>query len=240
MKLHSIILKTLLISLTGAAGPALAQHGHLNAGAFGTNQNDQLYCVNGASVATNSGFVRTLDYSNSGTYAGTFNGNITFTALPGTTNNGGPAFGHAALGSFLVAEIVSVDGPAGGVFSFWDSAETSPTHNVPVGTTGGSFQWDLSDSGLGAGQPDGDPFGHIHGRRFSVNADGRYTVGFRALDTSLNGAGSGPIHLASDPIYIYFQTVPEPAVTALAVVGLGAVVGRLWRTRRRQPDSSRP
>ncbi len=53
--------------------------------------------------------------------------------------------------------------------------------------------------------PEGDPFGHIHGRRWTTTKPGIYTVGFRAIDTSVNGADGGPIHTPSDVIKIRYQ-----------------------------------
>ena len=60
--------------------------------------------------------------------------------------------------------------------------------------------------------------------------EGVYTVGFRALDTSVNGPGGGPIHVPSDVLYLNFYAVPEPSVLAMAGVG---VMGMLWMARRR-------
>ena len=63
----------------------------------------------------------------------------------------------------------------------------------------------MSNRELGAGEPGGDPFGHIHGRRFTATKPGLYKVGFRALDVSTNGAEAGPIHTPSPVLHIYFQ-----------------------------------
>jgi len=46
----------------------------------------------------------------------------------------------------------------------------------------------------------------------------------------VNGIGGGPIHTASDVLYVNFQAVPEPSVFALAGAGL---VG-LWFLRRQR------
>jgi hypothetical protein len=210
------------------AGNALAQHGHLNAGAAGQNQNDQLVWDNGADFAVGSGYVQEMLFATSGRYAGLFNSGPTFTALS-LTNAGGPA-----AGSFLTAEIVSLTGPAGGQFAFWEGEDlgggSSPLFSILTGGTALSYQFALSDASLGAGIAGQDPFGHIHGRRFTTTAEGLYTVGFRVLDTSVNGTGGGPIHQVSDVLYINFATVPEPSVLALA--GLG-VAGAWWIRRKR-------
>jgi len=59
-----------------------AQHSHLNAGAVSTNQNAQLIWANGADFAASSGYVKTLEYTNDGRFAGYYQGGITPTALP--------------------------------------------------------------------------------------------------------------------------------------------------------------
>ncbi len=185
----------------------LAQHGHLNVGATGTNQNDQLIWANGAIFAAESGFVRTMTYTNGGRFSNSYNQNISLTALPQTTANGGPVANAPAPGSFIVAEIVSVSGPEGGAFQFWEtnSADGVPGLSVPTGTTAGTARFDLSDKTRGAGTAGGDPFGHIHNRRMGLSKAGRYTVGFRAVDISTNGQNGGPIHRPSEVLLITFE-----------------------------------
>jgi len=211
-----------------ATGTALAQHGHLNAGATGQNQNDQLAWANGAIFAADSGYVQNMAFAESGRYAGLFNSGPTFTALS-LTNTGG-----SAAGSFLTAEIVSVAGPVGGQFAFWEGEDqgggSSPLFSILTGGTGLFYRFALSDAAAGAGIAGQDPFGHLHGRRFTTTMEGLYTIGFRVLDTSVNGTGSGPIHLPSDVLFMNFATVPEPSV--LALVGLG-LAGTWWFRRRR-------
>ena len=58
-----------------------AQHGHLNAGALGTNQNDKLFFANGADFVDSSGYVKTLTFTNGGRFAGYYEGNITLTSI---------------------------------------------------------------------------------------------------------------------------------------------------------------
>jgi len=63
---------SLLAALAVAGSLSLqAQHnpcGHLNAGAFSTSQDAQLYFVNGANFVTNSGYVTSLNFTNSHGY----------------------------------------------------------------------------------------------------------------------------------------------------------------------------
>lgn len=217
-----------LAALLLTSGTALAQHGHLNAGATGQNQNDQLVWANGAAFAAGSGYVQNMAFADTGRYAGLFNSGPTFTALHMTDAGG------SAAGSFLTAEIVSLAGPAGGQFAFWEGEDlgggSSPLFSILAGGTGLSYQFALSEASLGAGLAGQDPFGHMHGRRFTTTAEGFYTVGFRVLDTSVNGTGGGAIHAPSEVLYMNFATVPEPSVFALT--GLG-VAGAWWLRRRR-------
>lgn len=216
----------------GLAGPALhAQHGHLNAGAAGQQQDDPLVLVNGADFAAGSGYVLNLNWSDTGRYAGTYNGNITFTALRSFDTNGVALPNGPAPGSFIRAEVLSVSGPPGGNFSFWNNdGGPTPLFTLPSGFAGQSAAWDISDASLGAGQPGGNAFGHIHGRRFSSTVWGDYEVTFRFFDASDNGAGGGPIHTPAPPITIRMTTVPEPALPALALLGAGLA----WGLRRRR------
>ena len=71
-------------------------------------------------------------------------------------------------------EVVSVIGPAGGSFAFWEIGATAPTVSLPVG-------W----GGTGASFPvifQGDT--HAHGRCFTMDKPGTYTVTFRAVDNA--------------------------------------------------------
>lgn len=185
-----------------------AQHIHINAGATSTAQDAQLYFVNGYVYGTNAGYDVYLTYTNAGSFSNLYQGaGLTFTALASTPDNGGPAFGHAANGAYLELQFVSVTGPQNGTFSVWeqdagDPSVSYPLFSIPVGTTNGTGQFNLSESD---GSPGSDPYGHIHGRTFATDKSGLYTLGVKILDTSANGAGGGPIHTPSDIYYLYFQ-----------------------------------
>ena len=120
-----IVALGILISLTRAHAQAI-DHGHLNAGAFDPIPGSQLFFDNGNDFATFSDYVKTLTYTNAGTYAGYYQGNVTLTALATSETNAGPVAYAALPGSFIQAQLVSVDGPAGGAFSFWESGATNP------------------------------------------------------------------------------------------------------------------
>lgn len=219
------------------ASPALAQHGHLNSGAVGKNQGDALSFLNGAAFAAESGYTKVLNGSTSGTYAGYYEGGITLTvvhALSGTDSQGIPYVANPsspAPGSLIQVGIVSVTGPAGSSFQFWEDGATAPTFSYNSGfTTSTPDLVMLSDVSLGAGTAGGDPYGHLHGRRFTASSPGEYSIGFQLFDTSVNGVGGGPIHAPSEVLNIQFTAVPEPETLALAAVGLAVGV---WGLRRR-------
>ncbi len=178
-----------------------ADHGHLNAGAIGINQNDPLIWANGADFIATAGYVKTLDYTNGGRYAGYFQQNITLTALPTTAAHAGPDPAASAPGSFIKARMACVEAPAGGAFAFWETGVTTPTISLVAGEVSTNL-WNLSQSD---GSPGSDPFGHIHGRRFTASRPGLYKVTFQAVDTSTNGADGGPIHTPSEDLPVWFQ-----------------------------------
>jgi hypothetical protein len=194
-----------------------AQHIHINAGAFSTAQDAQLYFVNGNVYGTNAGYDVYLTYTNAGSFSNLYQGaGLTFTALASTPDNGGPAFRHAADGAYLQLQFVSVTGPQNGTFSVWEQDTgnleiSNPLFAIPVGTTNGTNQFNLSESD---GSPGSDPYGHIHGRTFVADKPGLYTLGLKIIDTSANGTDGGPIHTPSDIYYLYFQaglTISSPA-----------------------------
>src|SRR5215203_4831474 len=120
-------MKNILLNLAftfsslAAIHSAFAQdYGHFYFGAAGTNQNDQLTITNAADFAMNTGYLKTLTYTNGGRYAGYFEGSIAIEALAANNALGDPVPGSAALGAWIYAQITSVEGPAGGAFAFWE------------------------------------------------------------------------------------------------------------------------
>jgi hypothetical protein len=227
MKLLSRTFLLLGGTLAGAL-PGWSQHAHINAGAIRLEQDAPLYFVNGASFVTNSGYVVTLVPDTTGTYSNQYQGSISFTALAATSYYGGPAFGHAAPGSHLELEVVSVDGPADSRLGFWETDEytglTSFRFSAPVGAREGTNRVVLSETD---GAPGADPYGHVHGRAFSATRPGLHTVGFRILDTSMNGTGGGPIHRPSELFFLHFQA----GVTVARVAAGGDTMSLTYGTR---------
>jgi hypothetical protein len=74
-------------------------------------------------------------------------------------------------------EIVSVTGPADGSFSFWEANATQPTWSRPVG-------WSSSQGNVPSFMVVVNGNNHIHGRCFTMDKPGTYTVVFRATDTA--------------------------------------------------------
>ena len=72
-------------------------------------------------------------------------------------------------------EILSVVGPAGGWFSFWEVGAASPTWSRPAGWNQSSGYRPSFPVNLGGN-------GHIHGRVFTVDRPGEYQATFRAVD----------------------------------------------------------
>lgn len=181
---------------------------HLFAGALGTNQNDRLFFSNGSAFdATLGTFSFPQVLRTNGLNAGHYRGEvITFTALAAEPENGGPIPGHAAFGAQLAIQVVSLEGPPGGSFAFWEGDGESDlgaiTFSIPVGATNGTNSFLVSENG---GTPNTDPYGHIHGRQFTTSRLGTYLVGFRVIDVSTNGAAGGPVHTPSEILKVRFQ-----------------------------------
>lgn len=215
---------SLIVSLVGFS----QDHSHFNIGAATTAQNDPLIFANRDIFETATNYVKTLTLATNGTYAGYYQGNITFTGLAATEAHAGPEDFAAALGTKIHAQLVAVAGPAGGVFSFWETGATTPTISLTSGTTG-TNTWQVSEND---GSPGSDPYGHFHGRRFTATTPGIYTVSFRAFDFSTNGMGGGPIHPPSSIVQVYFQAgvnlkAIEPDVDHTHIT-FSAPIGKTW------------
>ncbi len=216
-----------ILLLLFSAGVAQA-HKHLDGGVESQTAGSKLLFLNLGNYATNAGFLYRLTPTNhvalgpiyrSGTSSRNdpdLENNPVFTCLPVEPDNGGPHENAPLPGARIALRIVAVDGPEGGSLSMWDSdgdyIAEEITFSVPVGTTNGAQRFLLSE---GDGAPGSDPYGHIHGRRFSVDRPGLYTVSFQMVDLSTNGPGGGPLHAPSDIVPMFFQadtTLLQPVV----------------------------
>lgn len=191
-------------ALALASAVSAQDHGHLYISARSQQAGAQLYFDNAGIFESASGYVKTLLFNTNAAsrYAGRHDGNITIT--PRSTNTlRGSDYGPnaAAPGSVIYFQITRVEGPAGGAFEFWESTGTEPVLAVPTG----SGSTNLVKVSQSTGAPGDDPWGHIHGRRFTATAPGIYNVTFRAFELSTNGPAGGPIHTPSEPIAITFQ-----------------------------------
>jgi hypothetical protein len=199
------LLGLLLLGLN--AGTAQAQLITLTAGAVSTNSGAKLKFVNGTNYAASSGYKVPIIYQQfinryyTNFYYGTTN--LRFQALSVKTN---PATA-AAAGSYMFCQVMSVTGPTGGVMTFWEQGAKWPTYQFPVNGVyaSGKNRFVLGNVQTGAGNPGGDPFGNIPGRRFTFNKFGEYLVTFRLYDASENNpTAAAPIHLPSDTLTVKF------------------------------------
>jgi hypothetical protein len=174
--------------------------------------------------------------SQSGLYLTT---NISFTALSDGLNWTGAAYRAASpfaavSGAQIQLQIQSVTGPDGATFSFWDEAaslaDPVTSYQIGVGLTAGTGFWNLTDLTLtvgdgttanptGINNPPVDPYGHIHGRSFTVDTPGSYTVRYILHDAS-------GVQADSAPFTVSYSAVPEPSPLTL-LLGAGLAVAFL-------------
>ncbi|AKC83237.1 hypothetical protein IMCC26134_11455 [Verrucomicrobia bacterium IMCC26134] len=116
-----------------------------------------------------------------------------------------------AAGSLPKIEVISVTGPAGAQFSFWEVAATTPTWTRPTGWTSSA-----ADRPAIIVYENLSGYGHIHGRAFSVDQPGTYQVVFRAMDA----AG---LYATSLPKTVTFNALATPQL-ALRIESGNAVL----------------
>ena len=100
-------------------------------------------------------------------------------------------------------QLLSVTGPAGAAFAFWEAGATAPTWTRPAGWTasGGDYPDFVT-------YEDESGVGHIHGRLFTATHPGTYTVNFRAVD----GTPSVP-RAASAPHLVTIEVLATPPLS---------------------------
>lgn len=79
-----------------------------------------------------------------------------------------------AVGADPRIEILSVTGPVGGLFAFWEVGAAAPVWSRTSGWTGASAAFSAAYNG--------DT--HVHGRVFTMDRSGIYSVTFRAVDAA--------------------------------------------------------
>jgi len=151
---------------------------------------------------------------------------------------------HPKTGADIWVEIASVNGPPGSRFGFWEGLNpndpahanwsfnhTIPTNSLAANQPTGGFRFQLSEPLLNQGiaPQDQDPYGHIHGRGFTVDKPGDYSVSFRLYDQSaIHQDGSGP-HAGSVAYVFRFRAGPDFQPVCQFTPGTGAVL--TWPSR---------
>jgi len=216
---------------------AVAQsHGHINAGAKDTNGNGYIDDGDKLFMYFETGTQTTvLNYNSGANVYGAdgylWNGNTTLTALHQSSfPNLAPDYNSvgALSGSYLIMELVSVSGPIGAKFAFYEPGGTEPTFIYEVGrgwVTEATIY--LTEDYY---ETPSDPYGHVHGRMFAVDTAGDYTVSWRLHDNYSATTGL----LDSDVFTQSFTAAAVPEPSTYLLLGVGAVL--LVALRRRMSN----
>ncbi len=116
-------------------------------------------------------------------------------------------------------EVVSVQGPAGGNFAFWEVGAVAPTWLRGAGWTGTGATFPVILNGDN----------HAHGRAFTMDQPGTYAVTFRAVDAANKFAAS-----ANKTITFVAQ---QPPKLSIGVVGRNVTLA--FTSRRISPMTCR-
>jgi hypothetical protein len=106
---------------------------------------------------------------------------------------------NSAPGANPRIELVSVSGPSGGNFGFWEVGATNPTWSRSMG-------WNSGQGNIPSFPVIYEDETHAHGRAFTMDKPGDYTVRFRAVDS--NGA-----YAASANLTIVFRAQQPPQLS---------------------------
>lgn len=136
-----------------------------------------------------------------------------------------PEAGHAHPGTYIFCEIVSVTGPPGASFGFWESGVSlysdTPTLILATNQASGNPRFSISEGG---DEINADPYGHIHERAWSADKPGDYQLTVRFVDASTNRPGGGPWHPPSRNYTFHFRAGPEFTPVGQRVEGSGFVL----------------
>ncbi len=201
---------TLLALLVApAVAPTLHAHDHLEAGVLSPTPGAPLAFLNDADYGGDYGFVFNLDSGDPGSpYEGYyFMNDLVFVAQAATPDYGGPEPGAAGLGTRIAVQLLGIQGPTGAHLGFWETLQdevdsTNRTWTLPIPLVGGTNLIPVTQS---SDSPTADPYGHLHGRIYTVDRPGFYVTTWRFVDLSTNGPGGGPIQAPSAPFDLYFQ-----------------------------------
>ncbi|HMP82896.1 MAG TPA: hypothetical protein PKA41_09375, partial [Verrucomicrobiota bacterium] len=161
-RLFAVIISAQAILAVSNSANAQA-HYHLHVAAAGKKQGDTLRFDDSDQISASHGFVSTLHFTNSGRFAGYFQGNLTTDVFSTSESHSAYSPDAPVPGSWIHLELASVEGPEGGSFGFWEVNAVAPTYSLVSGETG-TNAWRIGEND---GAPGSDPYGHIHGRRYT-------------------------------------------------------------------------
>ena len=104
-------------------------------------------------------------------------------------------------------EIVSVTGPVGGSFAFWEIDAVEPTILLPVG-------WEHNEANEASFPVVVGGESHAHGRAFTMDRPGTYTVTFRAVEVDAAREFN-----PSENKTITFNALPPPKLSIVVAGG---------------------
>jgi hypothetical protein len=232
MKYHSFLFAVVFTGLALSSGFG---HGHINAGITAVGSTQLAMHFEPETETTELVFNGGLNAYGADGFL--WNGFTTLTALhQGTYPDEAPNYNilGAASGSYLVMELVSISGPAGARFAFYDSLATDPLWVFEIGT--GFIAGDPATQGVIKLTDDAwfeafpsDPYGHYHDRTFGVDQAGIYTVQWVLRDTR------GLMQDSEIFSATYVATpLPEPSAGLLVLGAAG-----LWGMRRNRREIRR-
>lgn len=171
-------------------------------GALATTNGAPLSFLNAERFMTNSLAVINLAYTNAGPAASRYAASLPMLVVPATAENGGPATNHAALGSRLALEFVSLQGPPSAFLEVRGGGKDQPLLRLLVGTPPGPPRLDISPTNAA---PEGDPFIYLPDHLLSVSEPGFYCLEFRLVDTGAQQPGGQPVHVPSPRYQVFLQ-----------------------------------